>query len=127
MVKDELLRLADTYRQAGDAIHDAIREHIRQAGGFLNCSNNDLEKKDMNALVFDSKKGYTETFPIRAMRLDGKGMVEVYIGTYGTYYTDRYLRGKNGEEHWMPLKNSNILYYQTILSIAARIDEYLGE
>lgn len=126
MTKEELLQLADTYRQAGDAIHDAIRDSIRQAGGFVNCSNNNQEKNDMNALVFDSKKGYTETYPIRAMRLDDKGMVEVYIGTYGTYYTDKYLRGKNGEEHWMPLKNSNILYYQTILSIAARIDEYLA-
>ena len=79
----------------------------------------------MTALVFDGKKGYSETYPIRAMRLDDKGNVEVYVGTYGTIYTDRYLRGKNGEEHWMPLKNSNILFYQTILSIAAAIDEYL--
>ena len=31
------------------------------------------------------------------------------------------------EEHWMPLKNSNILFYQTILSIAAAVDEYLPD
>ena len=124
-MREELIQLADNYQKAGEAIHDAIRESLREAGGFVNCSNNDQEKKDMNALVFDSKKGYSETYPIRAMRLDDKGQVEVYIGTYGTIYTDRYLRGKGGEEHWMPLKNSSILFYQTILSIAAAIDEYL--
>ena len=122
---DDLTQLANTYLKAGEAIHDAIRESIRKAGGFLNCSNNDQEKKDMNALVFDSKKGYSVSYPIRAMRLDDKGNVEVYIGTFGTIYTDRYLRGKMSEEHWMPLKNSNILFYQTILFIAAAIDEYL--
>ena len=44
-----------------------------------------------------------------------------------TIYTDKHLRGRNGEEHWMPLKNSNVLFYQTILSIAAAIDEYLPD
>ena len=124
-MREELIQLANTYLKAGDAIHDAIRESVRKAGGFVNCSNNQLEMTDMKALVFDSKKGYSETYPIRAMRLDDKGQVEVYVGTFGTIYTDRYLRGKNGEEHWMPLKNSNILFYQTILSIAGAIDEYL--
>ena len=122
---DDLTQLANTYLKAGEAIHDAIRDKVQKAGGFVNCSNNKLEKEDMKALVFDSKKGYSVSYPIRAMRLDDKGNVEVYIGTFGTIYTDRYLRGKNGEEHWMPLKNSNILFYQTILSIAAAIDEYL--
>ena len=126
-MRQELANLADSYKKAEDAIHDAIRESIRKAGGFVNCSNNKLEKTDMKALVFDNKKGYSETFPIRAIRLDGKGQVEVYIGTFGTIYTDKYLRGKNGEEHWMPLKNSNVLFYQTILSIAAAIDEYLPD
>ena len=90
-MREELTQLANTYLKAGEAIHDAIRESIRKADGFVNCSNNNEEKTDMKALVFDSKKGYSETY----------------------------------EEHWMPLKNSNILFYQTILSIAAAIDEYL--
>lgn len=124
-MRPDLNALADTYRKAGEAIHDAIREDIRRAGGFLNCSNNQLEKKDMRALVFDGKTGYSETYPIRAMRLNEKGEVEVYIGTFGTIYTDRYLRGKLSEEHWMPLKNSSVLFYQTILSIAGGIDAYL--
>ena len=111
-MREELIQLADTYLKAGEAIHDAIRESIRKAGGFLNCSNNDQER-------------YSETYPIRAMKLNDQDQVEVYIGTYGTIYTDRYLRGKMSEEHWMPLKNSNILFYQTILSVAAAIDEYL--
>lgn len=81
----------------------------------------------MNALVFDSKKGYSESFPIQAMRLDTKGQVEVYIGTFVAIYTDKYLRGRMGEEHWVPLKNSDILSYLTILSIAAAIDEYLSD
>lgn len=117
--------LADTYRQAGEAMHDDIREVLRQAGGFLNCSNNHKEKPDMNVVVYDGKKGYSETFPIRAMRLDPAGQVEVYVGTYGTIYTERYLRGPLSDEHWMPLKNSNILFYQTILSIAGGLDAYL--
>ena len=43
----------------------------------------------------------------------------------GTIYTERYLRGPMSDEHWMPLKNSNVLFYQTILSIAASLEEYL--
>lgn len=125
-MKKELIALADTYRQAGDAIHDAIRDSIQAAGGFVNCSNNRGEKKDMLALVYDSKKGYSESFPIRAIRVDGDGSVQVYVGTTGTIYTDKYLRGRMSEEHWMPLKGSNILFYQTILSIAGAIDEYLS-
>ena len=124
-MRQELIQLSETYRKAGDAIHDAIRASVLKAGGFVNCSNNKQEKPDMRALVFDSKKGYTETFPIRALKVNDKGQVEAYIGTFGTIYTDKYLRGRNGEEHWMPLKNSNVLFYQTILSIAAAIDEYL--
>ena len=126
-MRQELIELANTYKQAGDAIHDAIKASIEKAGGFVNCSNNKFDKKDILVMVYDKKKGYTETFPIRAMRISDTGQVEVYVGTAGAIYTDKYLRGKNGEEHWMPLKGSNILFYQTILSIAATIDEYLPE
>ena len=119
--------MSETYRKAGDAIHDAIKASVLKAGGFVNCSNNKFDKKDMLALVYDNKKGYTESFPIRAMRVNAAGSVEVYVGTPRTIYTDRYLRGRGGEEHWMPLKGSNILFYQTILSIAGAVDEYLPE
>jgi len=56
-----------------------------------------------------------------------KGDVEVFVGNFGTIYTDKYLRGNASEERWRPLKGSNILFYQTILSIAKNIDEYLGD
>ncbi|MBO4634798.1 MAG: hypothetical protein J5669_05445 [Bacteroidales bacterium] len=124
-MREDLLNLANTYLQAGDALLAAIKEIIQSAGGFLNCSNNKMEKPDMRVLVFDSKKGYTETFPIRAMRINGNGDVEVYVGTFKTIYTDNYLRGKMSEEHWSALKDSNILFYQTILSIVKNIDAYL--
>ena len=127
MISQELIQLSETYRKAGDAIHDSIRDTIRNAGGFINCSNNRFDKKDMMALVYNNKKGYTETFPIRAMRISDTGSVELYVGTSGTIYTDKYLRGKGGEEHWMPLKGSNILFYQTILSIAGNLNQYLPE
>ena len=64
--------LSETYRKAGDAIHDAIKASILKADGFVNCSNNRFDKKDMLALVYDSKKGYTESFPIRAMRVGSR-------------------------------------------------------
>ncbi|MBR1570714.1 MAG: hypothetical protein IJ651_08300 [Bacteroidales bacterium] len=124
-MQEELNRLANSYREAGNAIHDAIREQISQAGGFLNTTNNRQEKKDMKALVFNSAKGYSETFPIRAMRIAENGSVEVYVGTYGTIYTDKFLRSKRSDERWMSLKDSNILFFQTILSIANTIDLYL--
>ncbi|MDY6464192.1 MAG: hypothetical protein SPK80_06265 [Bacteroidales bacterium] len=60
-----------------------------KADGFVNCSNNRFDKKDMLVLVYNSKKGYTESFPIRAMRINAAGSVEVYIGTSGTI--DEYL------------------------------------
>lgn len=123
-MRQELANLADSYKKAEDAIHDAIRDSIRAAGGFLPCINNDGSRKDMEVLVYDSKKKYAERFPIRAMRLDGKGAVEIYAGTVGTVYTEKYLRGILSEEHWMPLRGSNVLFQQTILSIAAAIDEY---
>ena len=127
MIKEELLSLADAYRQAGDAIYDTIRDSIRRAGGFLPCINNDRSRQDMFVQVYDSRKKYSESFPIRAMKLDARGELLVYIGTAGTIYTERYLRGPLSEEHWAPLKGSNILFHQTILSIAAAIDEYLPE
>jgi hypothetical protein len=124
-MRQELVNLAETYRQAGDAIHDAVRESIRQAGGFLSCINNDRSRKDMFVQVYDSKKKYSESFPIRAMKIDDRGAVQVYAGTVGTIYTEKYLRGILSEEHWMPLKGSNVLFQPTILSIAAAIDDYL--
>lgn len=90
-MQQKLIDLSTQYVQAGSAILDAIRDIIKDAGGFINASNNKLEKSDMKALVFDSKTGYSETFPIRRL-----------------------------------LKGSNILFYQTILSITRNIDEYLG-
>ena len=125
MIKEELLSLADAYRQAGDAIYDTIRDSVRRTGGFLPCINNDRSRQDMFVQVYDSRKKYSESFPIRAMKLDARGELLVYIGTAGTIYTERYLRGPLSEEHWAPLKGSNILFHQTILSIAAAIDEYL--
>ena len=124
-MRKELISLADSYREAGNAIHDAIRDIIKQAGGFVNASNNKQEKPDIKALVFNSKTGYSESFPIRGLRVNGKDEVEVFIGNFGTIYTDKFLRGKASEERWQPLKGSSILFYQTILSIANTIDEYL--
>ena len=122
-MRQELIDLSAKYLQAGDAIHDAIRDMIKGAGGFINASNNRQEKADMKALVFNGK--YSETFPIRGLRIGEKGDVEVFVGIFGTIYTDKYLRGKASEDRWQPLKGSNILFYQTILSIAKNIGEYL--
>jgi hypothetical protein len=124
-MRAELVNLAESYRKAGDAMHDAIRDSVRKAGGFLSCINNDRSRKDMNVLVYDSKKKYSESFPIRAMKIDADGAVLLYAGTAGTVYTEKYLRGPLSEEHWMPLRGSNVLFQPTILSIADAIDEYL--
>ena len=123
----DLLELSSAYLEAGNAIHDAIRDIIKKAGGFINASNNRQEKTDINALVFDSKTGYSEAYPIRALRVNDKDEVEVFVGNFGTIYTDKFLRGKGSEERWTTLKDSNILFYQTILSIARIIDEYLPD
>ena len=124
-MRQALLDLSTQYLQAGDAIHDTIREIIKNAGGFINASNNKQVKPDIKALVFNSKTGYSETFPIRGLRVNEKDEVEVFVGNFGTIYTDKYLRGKASEDRWVPLKGSNILFYQTILSIAKTIDEYI--
>ena len=121
----DLIELSNAYLEAGNAIHDAVRDIIKNAGGFINASNNQQEKTDIKALVFDSRTGYSEAYPIRALRVNDKDEVEVFVGNFGTIYTDRYLRGKGSEERWTSLKDSNILFYQTILSIARTIDEYL--
>ena len=124
-MQKKLIDLSNTYLEAGNAIHDAIRDIIKNAGGFVNASNNSQEKPDITALVFDSKKGYSEAYPIRGLRVNERDEVEVFVGNFGTIYTDKYLRGKNSEDRWQSLKSSNILFYQTILSIAKTIDEYL--
>jgi hypothetical protein len=126
-MQQKLIDLSTQYVQAGGAILDAIRDIIKDAGGFINASNNKLEKSDMKALVFDSKTGYSETFPIRGLRVNEKDEVEVFVGIFGTIYTDKYLRGKASDERWRLLKGSNILFYQSILSIIRNIDEYLGD
>ena len=124
-MRQELINLSTEYLKAGDAIHDAIRDIIKGAGGFVNASNNNQEKPDIKALVFNSKTGYSEAFPIRAIRVNDRDEVDIFVGNFGTIYTDKYLRGKASEDRWQPLKGSNILFYQTILSIAKTIDEYL--
>ena len=68
---------------------------------------------------------YAVSSESRGLRIGEKGDVEVFVGIFGTIYTDKYLRGKASEDRWQPLKGSNILFYQTILSIAKNIDEYL--
>ena len=125
-MQKKLIDLSNTYLEAGNAIHDAIRDIIKDAGGFVNASNNNQEKPDIAAFVFDSKKGYSEAYPIRGLRVNDRDEVEVFVGNFGTIYTDKYLRGKGSEDRWQPLKSSNILFYQTILSIAKTIDEYLS-
>lgn len=126
-MQKKLIELSNTYLEAGNAIHDADRDIIKDAGGFINASNNNQAKSDITALVFDSKKGYSEAYPIRGLRVNSKDEVEVFVGNFGTLYTDKYLRGKASEERWRTLKSSNILFYQTILSIAKTIDEYLPD
>lgn len=126
-MNNDLIKLSNAYLEAGNAIHDAIRDIIKNAGGFINASNNRLEKTDIKALVFDSKTGYSEAYPIRALRVNDKDEVEVFVGNFGTIYTDKYLRGKGSEDRWRSLKDSNILFYQTILSIARTIDEYIPD
>ena len=124
-MQQKLLDLSTQYLAAGNAIHDAIRDIVKNAGGFINASNNKQEKPDIKALVFDNKTGFSEAFPIRGLRVNDKDEVEVFVGNFGTIYTDNFLRGKASEERWKPLKSSNILFYQTILSIAKTIDEYI--
>ena len=72
-MRQELIDLADRYEKAGDAMHDAIRDSVRAAGGFLPCINNDGSRQDMEVLVYDSKKKYSERFPIRALKVDDRG------------------------------------------------------
>ena len=124
-MQQKLLELSTQYLAAGNAIHDAIRDIVKNAGGFINASNNKQEKADIKALVFDSKTGYSVTFPIRGLRVNNKDEVEVFVGNFGTIYTDKFLRGNASEERWRLLKGSDILFYQTILSIAKTIDEYI--
>lgn len=124
-MNQELLNLSAQYLQAADALHNAIRDIILDAGGFINATNNMQDKEDIKALVFDKAKGYTETKPIRALRVDEKGEVDVCIGNYGTIYTDKFLRGKASDDHWTKLRGSNVMFYQTILSIIKTIDVYL--
>ena len=61
-----------------------------------------------------------------ALRLGQNGVVEVYLGHNDTIYTDKYLRSDRSAEHWLPLKDSQIVFYQTVLSIANTIDEYMA-
>ena len=126
-MRQELIDLSAQYLQAGEAIHNAVRDIVKGAGGFVNASNNRQEKPDIKALVFNSKTGYSEPFPIRGLRVNEKDEVEVFIGNFGTIYTDKFLRGKASDDRWQPLKGSNILFYQTILSIAKNIDVYLDD
>lgn len=121
----ELLNLSANYLQAADALHDAIRDIVKNAGGFINCSNNRQDKDDIKALVFEKSKGYTETKPIRALRVNPKGEVEVFIGNFGTIYTEKFLHTDSSQDHWTTLRGSNVMFYQTILSIIKTIDVYL--
>ena len=120
-MKEELIALTRSYDKAVENILDVIKRYVTDAGGFINTSNNNGKKQDIKALVFDSV-----IMPIKAMRVSPAGAVEVYLGRDDSIYTEKYLRGERSSEHWKPLKGSDILFYQTVMSIAETIDEYLG-
>ena len=44
----------------------------------------------MKALVFNSKTGYSETFPVRGLRVNQKDEVEVFVGNFGTIYHQKH-------------------------------------
>ena len=125
-MKEELIALTRSYDKAVENILDVIKRYITDAGGFINTSNNNGKKQDIKALVFDSAQGHSVIMPIKAMRVSPAGAVEVYLGRDDSIYTEKYLRGERSSEHWKPLKGSDILFYQTVMSIAETIDEYLG-
>ncbi|MCR4860061.1 MAG: hypothetical protein K5910_05295 [Bacteroidales bacterium] len=125
MQKEELIGLARSYERSADTLHDAIREIVQEAGGFINTSNNMGRQKNLEALVYDKRqRGYSKV-PIDAIRVGSEGNVEVYLGSETGIYTDKYLRGPLSAEHWHPLRGSEILFLQTVLSIARSVEDYL--
>ena len=59
------------------------------------------------------------------MRLGSKGEVEIYLGSSGTVYTEKYLLSRRSDDRWCSLRSPKVLFYDTILSIASGIGEYL--
>ena len=125
MDKAEILQLAQNYERSADRLHDALRDYIREAGGFLNTANNMGRKKNLTALVYDKGKKSYSSVPVEALRVSETGDVEVFLGNETSIYTDKFLRTDSSGEHWRPVRGSEILFLQTVLSIAERIDDYL--
>lgn len=125
MDKAEILQLAQNYERSADRLHDALRDYIREAGGFLNTANNMGRKKNLTALVYDKGKKSYYSVPVEALRVSEEGEVEVFLGNETSIYTDKFLRTDRSGEHWRPVRGSEVLFLQTVLSIAERIDDYL--
>ena len=50
-MQQKLLDLSTRYLAAGNAIHDAIRDIVQGAGGFINASNNQQEKPGSSSAI----------------------------------------------------------------------------
>ena len=116
--------LAQTFERSADNIHDAILAIIRANGGFINTSKENDGNGTMYAYVYDNEHNTSLPYPIKALREGKDGDVEVYAGSEGAFYTEKYLRSERSADRWKSLRESDILFYQTILSIAAHIEEY---
>ena len=53
----DLIKLSNAYLEAGNAIHDAVRDIIKNAGGFLNAANKQPGKNGTKTRGCDTQNG----------------------------------------------------------------------
>jgi hypothetical protein len=102
-------------------MHDAVRDIIVKAGGYINTANNDGKNDNIYSAVIDyCGAGELVEVEVKALKVEN-GLISCYVQPISfntkTIYDDDFM--KADEDNWYWLDNAgDLLYHYTLLNIA---------
>lgn len=135
MTKTELIDNLNSRRELLDesvnGVYDALRQIIKNAGGYLNTANNDGNSDNIYGAIYDpSGAGELVEVYVKALRVRGD-YIQCYCDAVSmntiTTFTDEDMQ--NDEDGWHTLDTaSDLLYHYTLLNIVDAIGygEYMN-
>ena len=116
-----------------DKLYDKVREFIKThqgEKGYIDCQPN-LNLDTIYAILYDGEEGYGVENYVYAVRVVN-GEVEVLLEPVMRSYLMSYnnpedFTGKEAEDKWYSLRDGDVYYVHTLISIAESIEEYVEE
>lgn len=102
-----------------------VKELVKKNGGFINTTNLNKKNDQMYAYVYSCEYGLLEEVKVIAVKVENNTL---YIATcVKTFNMELYSIDELDEEDWYPvdMASLDVLFIQTILSIAESIEQYV--